>query len=87
MLVHQGHKNLGVVCDDLHALNRFLWYFNLFVLEGSFHVPKRSSNLGNRSLCGLELGFSSEIYHEAELLNNLDEFFHLNQILVSFMYS
>ena len=45
----------------------------LFVRK-KFPCTKLSGNLGNR-------------YHEAELLNNLDEFFDLNQILVSFTYS
>ena len=47
---------------------------NLFVLERHFLVPICSGNLGNRSLCGLELEFLSENNHEAEMLKNLDEF-------------
>ena len=54
------------------------------MLERNFLVPICSGNLGNRSLCGLKLGFLSENNnHEAEMLNNLDEFFGLNQVLVS----
>ena len=44
------------------------------MLERHFLVPICSGNLGNRSLCGLELGFLSENNHEAEMLKNLDEF-------------
>ena len=44
------------------------------MLETNFLVSICSGNLGNRSLCGLELGFLSENNHEAEKLKNLDEF-------------
>ena len=75
-VIHIGGKHL------------YHWYLPNYANQMEHFKMKRPPCLYHFVLSGeADCGNLGNRYHEAKLLNNLDEFFDLNQILVSFTYS
>ena len=76
-------SNLGVVCDAISmSWTDFSRIFNLFSVGKTFPCIKSKFNPESRFLCRFDLWFF-EVYHKAEFLNLMDEFFCVELTLVS----